>query len=219
MPLLNVKPLGGSARRYCCVPMSVVRDAVFDEQHARLLEGLAASIREKGLAQTQVTDIVAHARASRRTFYKHFPDKDSCFVELTNMVSRVLLDQVDRSIDRGAPLAAQIDQAIDTYVDILLREPGLTTTFASPGLGDRIVIAQRDALERYAQLLVSVVEADAVQEPDVKPVSLQRAYMLVSGCHQAIIRAVAHAEDLGELAMEIKAFMKAGLSAQPVPMP
>ena len=132
--------------------MAVDRDVVYDEQHARLLEGLAASIREKGLAGTQVTDIVGHARASRRTFYKHFPDKDSCFVELTNMVSRVLLEQVDRAIDREAPLATQIDQAIDTYVDILLNEPGLTATFASPGLGDRIVVAQRDAVERYARL-------------------------------------------------------------------
>jgi AcrR family transcriptional regulator len=198
--------------------MAVDRDVVYDEQHARLLEGLAASIREKGLARTQVTDIVGHARASRRTFYKHFPDKDSCFVELTNMVSRVLLEQVDRAIDREAPLPMQIDQAIDTYVDILLSEPGLTTTFASPGLGDRVVMAQRDAVERYARLLVSVVEADAEQDPEIKPVSLQLAYMLVSGCHQAIIRAVAHGEDLAELSGKIKVFMKAGLATQPAPM-
>ncbi len=111
--------------------MSVDRGVVYDEQHARLLEGLAASIREKGLPQTQVTDIVAHARASRRTFYKHFPDKDSCFVELTNTLSRVLLEQVDRAIDRDAALSTQVDQAIDTYVDILLNEPGLTATFAT----------------------------------------------------------------------------------------
>jgi AcrR family transcriptional regulator len=194
------------------------RDVVYDEQHARLLEGLAASIRDKGLAGTQVTDIVGHARASRRTFYKHFADKDSCFVELTNMVSRVLLEQVDRAIDRDAPLATQIDQAIDTYVDILLSEPGLTTTFASPGLGDRIVIAQRDAFESYARLLVSVVAADAEQDPAVTPVSLQVAYMLVSGCHQAIIRTVARGEDLAELSGEIKVFMKAGVATQSAPV-
>jgi hypothetical protein len=183
--------------------MGLDRDVVYDEQHGRLLEGLAASIREKGLAGTQVTD---------------FADKDSCFVELTNMVSRVLLEQVDRAIHREAPLATQIDQAIDTYVDILLSEPGLTTTFASPGLGDRIVIAQRDAVERYARLLVSVVAADAEQDPEVKPVSLQVAYMLVSGCHQAIIRAVARGEDLAELSGEIKVFMKAGVATQSAPV-
>ena len=137
--------------------MTVDLAAVYEEQHARLLEGLAASIREKGLAQTQVTDIVRHARASRRTFYKHFPDKDSCLVELTTMLSVALLEQVDGAIDRDAPLAVQIDQAIDTYVDILVAEPGLTATFASPALGDRVLIAQREGIERYAQLEMEVV--------------------------------------------------------------
>ncbi len=190
--------------------MTADRDLpVYDEQHARLLEGLAASIRGKGLAQTQVTDIVAHARASRRTFYKHFPDKESCFVELTEKISLAVLEQVDRAIDRDAPVAIQIDQAIDTYVDILLNEANLAATWASPGLGERVVIAQRLGVERYAELLVSVMEADAERDPDLEPVSLARAYMVVSGVQQAIIRAVDRDEDLGELATEIKTFMKA----------
>ena len=195
--------------------MRADRDQVYESQHARLLQGLAASIREKGLARTQVSDIVRDARASRRTFYKHFPDKDSCFVELTEQVGMWLLEQVDQAIDREAPLAVQIDQAIDTYVDVLLREPNLTATWSSPALGDRVIVAQRQGVERYARLLLSVVERDAERDPGVEPVSLPRAYMLVSGVNQAIIRAVAHGEDLGELASEIKAFMKTVLAAQP----
>jgi AcrR family transcriptional regulator len=191
-------------------------DVVRDAQHARLLEGLAESIREKGLAATQVSDIVRHARASRRTFYKHFADKDSCFVELTEMLSGVLLEHVDQAIDRVAPLATQIDQAVDSYVDMLLEHPELTATFSSPSLGDRVVIAQRDGVERYAQLLVSVVEADAMRDPDVAPTSLLRAYMLVSGCQQTLIRAVERGEDLAEVASEVKAVMKSALAQRPV---
>ncbi len=195
--------------------MTTDRDAVYEAQHQRLLEGLAASIRKKGLAQTQVTDIVAHARASRRTFYKHFPDKESCFVELTEKISLAMLDQVARAIDREAPAATQIDQAIDTYVDILLNEPNLSATWASPGLGERVVIAQRVGVERYAELLVSVIEADAERDPDLDPLSIDRAYMVVSGVQQAIIRAVDRDQDLAELAGEIKAFMKAVVGVQP----
>ena len=193
------------------------RDDVYEAQHQRLLEGLAASIREKGLAQTQVADIVRHARASRRTFYKHFPDKESCFVELTEKISVAVLEQVDRAIDRDAPVAAQIDQAIDTYVDILLNESTLAATWASPGLGERVVIAQREGVERYAKLLVSVMEADAERDPDLEPVSLARAYMVISGVQQAIIRAVDRDEDVADLAPEIKAFMKAVAGVQPAP--
>jgi AcrR family transcriptional regulator len=199
--------------------MTADRDDVYDAQHARLLEGLAASIREKGLAQTQVTDIVRHARASRRTFYKHFPDKDSCFVELTNALSMLLLERVGQAIDRDAPLAVQVDQAIDTYVDLLLGEPDLTATWANPSVGDRVIIAQREGLERYAQLLVSVVAVDAQRDPDVVPISLERAYMVVSGVQQAVIRAVARRQDLDQIAMEIKGFMKAVLGGHPALAP
>ena len=189
--------------------MATRPDEDYEAQHARLLEGLAASIREKGLAQSQVSDIVRHAHASRRTFYKHFPDKESCFVELTSALSKVLLERVDRAIDRDAPVATQIDQAIDTYVDILIEEPNLTASWASPGLAERVVVAQREGVERYAELLVSVTEADAERDPEVEAVSLARAYMVVSGVQQAIIRAIAREDDLGELAAEIKGFMKA----------
>jgi AcrR family transcriptional regulator len=191
--------------------MSVDPEALPTAQHARLLEGLAESIREKGLAATQVADIVRHAHASRRTFYKHFADKESCFVELTEMLSSMLLTQVEGAIDRDAALATQIDQAVDTYVDLLMTDRGLTATFASASLGDRIVVAQRDAVERYAELLVSVVEANAGRDPEIAPVSLQRAYMLIAGCQQTIMRAVSRDEDLGEAAAEVKAVMKLAL--------
>jgi AcrR family transcriptional regulator len=183
-----------------------------EAQHARLMEGLAASIREKGLAQTQVADIVRHAHASRRTFYKHFEDKEACFVELMNTLSDAFLATVDRAIDRGAPLATQIDQAIDTYLGLVTGDPDLTSTFAGPALGERTVVAQREGFERYAELIVAVVESDSARDPRVTPISVDRAYMLVSGLHQTLVRALVRGEDLGRVSYEFKAVMKAVLS-------
>ena len=48
----------------------------------RLLDGLAASIAERGYRETTVADIVRAAHTSKRTFYEHFPSKEDCFVEL-----------------------------------------------------------------------------------------------------------------------------------------
>jgi AcrR family transcriptional regulator len=182
-------------------------DAVQEAQRARLLEGLATSIREKGLAQTQVSDIVRHARASRRTFYNHFPDKEACFVELMTMLSKAILDEVDRAIDRDAPATTQVDQAIDKYLELLTSDPDLTRTFASPSLGERIVMAQRESFERSAALIVSLVES----EPEIEPISVRRAYMLVTGLHQTLIRALVRGDDLGEVAVDFKAVLKAVL--------
>jgi AcrR family transcriptional regulator len=179
-----------------------------EAQHARLLEGLAASIREKGLAQTQVTDVVRHARASRRTFYNHFEDKEACFVELMTGLSDAFLDEVDRAIDREAPIETQIDQAIDTYLALVTSDPGLTQTFANAATGERIVMAQRRAFERYAELIVAVVEGDSERDPRVAPVSLERAYMLVSGLHHTLVRALVRDEALDGVSAEFKAVIK-----------
>jgi AcrR family transcriptional regulator len=192
--------------------MPIETDEGRDAQHARLMEGLAASIREKGLAQTQVADIVRHAHASRRTFYKHFEDKEACFVELMNTLSDAFLVAVDGAIDREAPLATQIDQAIDTYLGLVTADPALTSTFASPALGERTVVAQREGFERYAELIVAVVESDSARDPRVAPISVDRAYMLVSGLHQTLVRALVRGEDLGRVSYEFKAVMKSVLS-------
>ncbi|HVX33836.1 MAG TPA: TetR/AcrR family transcriptional regulator [Solirubrobacterales bacterium] len=187
-------------------------DAAREAQHARLMEGLAASIREKGLAGTQVSDIVRHAHASRRTFYNHFEDKEACFVELMTTLADAFLAEVDRAIDREAPIATQVDQAVDTYLGLVTGDPALLSTFASPALGERTVLAQRQGFERYAELIVAVVEGDSARDPRVQPISIERAYMLVSGLHQTLVRALVRGEDLDRVSYEFKAVIKAALS-------
>lgn len=184
--------------------MSAARRAKVDEQHLRLLEGLAASIRGKGLAQAQVGDIVRHARASRRTFYKHFPDKDSCLVELVELTAEVVVGTVAAAIDRDAPRIVQIDQAVDAYLAMLTVNPEMTLAFSGPGIGDRVVRAQRDGLERVAALVVSTMS---------EAISIERAYMLVSGLRDTVLRAVGRGEDPAYAAAEGKAVIRAAVEA------
>ena len=192
--------------------MSVDAETEKAAQHQRLMDGLAAAIREKGLAQTQVSDIVGHAHASRRTFYNHFADKEACFVELMVALADAFLEAVDRAIDREQPIEVQIDQAVDTYLALVTGDPALTSTFAAPDIGERTVIAQREGFERYAELIVSEVESDSARDPRVEPISIERAYMLVSGLHQTLVRALVRGEDLDRAAYEFKAVMRSALS-------
>jgi AcrR family transcriptional regulator len=192
--------------------MSVDTATEKEAQHQRLMDGLAASIREKGLAQTQVSDIVAHAHASRRTFYNHFEDKEACFVELMQALADAFLEAVDRAIDREQPISVQIDQAVDTYLALVTGDPALTSTFAAPQVGERTILAMREGFERYAELIVSVVESDSTHEPGVEPISIERAYMLVSGLHQTLVRALVRGEDLAPAASEFKAVIRSALA-------
>jgi AcrR family transcriptional regulator len=196
--------------------MSPARQVDEEAQRVRLLEGLAESIREKGLAQTQLDDIVRHARASKRTFYKHFPDKDACFVELARRLSDTVLEQVRQTIDLDAEWTDQVDQAIAVYLGALAADPAMTLTFASPSLGPSIVRAQREGGERYAELMVEVLDTDAMRRAGVPQMSLERAFMLVSGLHHTVVRAVERGEDVMALAPEFKAVFKAAIASGPV---
>lgn len=192
-------------------------DPLYTAQHERLLGGLAASIREKGLDATQVSDIVRHARASRRTFYKHFADKDACFEELKQMIADAIVDHVDRAVDREAPVAVQCDQAIDAYVNLLMGDIELTRTLSSPALANRVLFAQREGYERIAELMVSVINGDPGRDLEIAPISAERAYILVAGIHQGILRAVARGEELDFVAAEAKSVIKMALAVRTQP--
>jgi AcrR family transcriptional regulator len=186
-----------------------------EEQRQRLLEGLAASIVEKGLPDTQLDDIVRHARTSKRTFYKHFPDKDACFVELANELSDEIRGQVRDAIDADADWQEQVATAVDTYLSILAADPAMTVTFSAASLGPTIVRAQRDAIEQYALFVQELSRSKAFKRAGIAPVSIERAFMLVSGLNQTVIRAVERDEDIEALGPEFTAVISAVVSAAP----
>src|SRR3954468_6920216 len=118
------------ARRYLERSMGTVQERPKSDFRARLLAGLAESVREKGLQGTQISDIVRHARTSRRTFYECFPDKESCFVELVELSLEAILEEVGATVHPEAPGREQVDQAVDSCLGALGREPSLTVTIS-----------------------------------------------------------------------------------------
>jgi len=192
--------------------MEATADTVKDEQRQRLLDGLAEAIREKGFGETQISDIVRLAKASRRTFYNHFPDKESAYVELLEVLTTGIIEQLNSSTDRSAPVKVQVDQAIEAYLEIMISEPELARAYWSPSVGVDVVTAQRDGYERVAAFITDVL--DEQTGPDVPRVSTERAYMLVVGFHQALMRARALGLDMRAVADDIKPVMIRGFSDQ-----
>lgn len=189
-------------------------DAVLDvpaDHRRRLLDGLAASIREKGLLATQVTDIVRHARASRRTFYNAFSDKEACFLALAEELSGQAFAAVARSVDPSRPWEEQVDRAIDTYLAVLAEDRAMTVTFAvelaSLGLAGQEL--RRRAVERYAEFVIGLTESETMRRAGVPELSRHTAIMLVGGIHELVGLAVAGGEPVQELAPSVKSTVKA----------
>jgi len=177
----------------------------------RLLVGLAASIREKGLQGTQISDIVRHARTSRRTFYECFPDKESCFLELIEESTQAILEHVGAAVDPAAPWTTQVDQAVDAYLDALARDPALIVTISRelPALGTRGAAFLHDSIERFAELLIALVASS--QSAGAAAIRIEEAVMLTGGVAELVGRAGTRGEDLRALAPPIERVIKAAL--------
>lgn len=62
------------------------REQVEHHQRERLIAGLAEAVAKKGYAAVTLTDIVKHAKVSRRVFYANFESKEQCFLAAFEVV-------------------------------------------------------------------------------------------------------------------------------------
>lgn len=176
----------------------------------RLLDGLEQSIREVGLQQTQIGDIVRNARTSNRTFYECFPDKEACFAELIDEWSRETSVAVQAAVAPDAPWDRRIDQSVDAYIGILATKPELTVTVtrALPALGARGIELQEEDIDRYVGLLMETTRTQVMRDAGVTPLDAWTAAMLIGGVAEIIDRANREGKPLESVAPTIKRVIK-----------
>jgi len=180
------------------------------DHRRRLLDGLAQSLRENGLQGTQITDIVAHARTSRRTFYECFPDKESAFVELIRELRNSVIDAIEAAIDPDADWEDQIDRAIDVYLGAISEDPALSATVSRdlPTLGDRGAALQHEGVDRFASLVMELANDSGMRRDGVPRISRETAVMLMGGVAELINRARSGGADLASAASTSKSVIK-----------
>ncbi|MEU5879957.1 helix-turn-helix domain-containing protein [Spirillospora sp. NPDC047279] len=165
----------------------------------RLLRGLAASIRERGFRETKVSDIVRHARTSRRTFYEEFATKDECYVALLKAVSTILERRIAEAIDRDAPWRAQVRQGIEAWVGLVASEPELTLSWIRELQGLDPTTARRMQRESMESLITLLVGLSASARADVAPVSRSMALVLLGGLRELTASVVEGGGDVRDI--------------------
>lgn len=154
--------------------------------HTRLLDGLAASIAERGYRATTVADIVRHARTSKRTFYGEFTDKEQCFVELLRANNDELIAGIRAAVDAQAPWREQIRQAAHSYVEHIAARPEITLSWIRelPALGSSVRTIQRSAMSALTEMLVDLSASDGFRRAGLAPVSRPLAVILLGGLRE-----------------------------------
>jgi AcrR family transcriptional regulator len=157
------------------------------------------SCAEKTYAATTITDIVARARISRTTFYKHFEDKRACFdaaivncIEQLQEVAAGAHDHADRPADA-------VRQATRAVLEAMATRPG----FAQVLTGDAIAVDPR-VIEQYRRATIPALEA--LWSTNGRPAQAHTDPRLAFGQAQVLILnqiATGKADQLPELLPEI----------------
>ncbi|AQT82464.1 TetR family transcriptional regulator [Mycolicibacterium litorale] len=158
----------------------------------RLLDGLAASIDERGYRETTVADIVRHARTSKRTFYDQFAAKEDCFAELLMANNDQLVATIQDAVDRTAPWREQVRQAVVAYVHSIQEHPALTLSWIRelPALGEDARPTLRRGFGRLATMIVDLTANDGFRDAGIEPLSHAAAVILVGGLRELTAQTV-----------------------------
>ena len=163
-----------------------------DSFRLRLLDGLAASIRERGYRATTVADIVRHARTSKRTFYDQFASKEQCFLELLRVEIEVMAEDIRMAVDPEADWHRQIRQAVEGYIGNIESRPAITLSWIRelPSLGDVSRPVQRQGLELLTSLLINLSGSPGFRRAELPPLTAPLAVILVGGLRELVALAV-----------------------------
>jgi AcrR family transcriptional regulator len=166
----------------------------------RLLAAMAESIRADGFQGTTVADVVRRARTSRRTFYQHFEDRESCYLALFDVVTERVLDAIGEAGTGEGPWTERVDRTLAAYFGVLVAEPELTRSYMQemPAM-DGGAAHVRAGNERAARQLVRMAAEAGEHDPSVRPLPFEAALVVVGGLRELVLWALDEGRDLGEL--------------------
>jgi AcrR family transcriptional regulator len=131
------------------------REFVIENQRRRIAAGMIAVVVERGYTAATVTQIVAAAGVSRRTFYNYYGDKAEAFFDIyaqvTDFIRQVMADAGEG--ERGWP--ARVGAELGALLDCFAANPDLIgfCLVAPPAAGGEISAAYRSFLERLLAVL------------------------------------------------------------------
>ena len=167
----------------------------------RLLDGLTASISERGYRESTVADIVRHARTSKRTFYDHFATKEECFVELLSANNEDLVEALRAAVDPEAPWEEQVLAAVTTYVRTIETNPAVTLSWIRelPALGEGARPLLRRGFGRLTEAIIALTANAGFRRAGLRPLSPAAAVILVGGLRELTAQTVEDGADVSEM--------------------
>ncbi len=150
---------------------AAAREVVLASQRGRLLEAIAELVAEQGYATTTVTQVIARAGVSRKTFYEQFPDKDACFLAAWEVGFELVLHQVVEAVAAETTWRGQLREGARVFLEVIGAEPAFARSFLVELLsaGDEALARRADAHRRFADVIGAGYRAARADRPELGP--------------------------------------------------
>jgi AcrR family transcriptional regulator len=163
------------------------REFVVENQRQRIAAGMIEVVVTGGYAAATVTQVVAAAGVSRRTFYNYYADKEEAFFDVYRQVTDFLCAaMVEAGQAQKGGWAARVRAELEALLGAFVVNPDLVRfcLVAPPAAGGEVAAAYREFLER---LLAVVREGQPKRVKRPPPAS---EYGLVGGLAGLVVAAV-----------------------------
>jgi AcrR family transcriptional regulator len=192
-------PTKGSSLFRSAEPAEAVergRTVTAGSQRARMLDAVVRAVAERGYAAVTVGDVVGLAGVSRRTFYEHFDDKQSCFLAAYRTGVEVVIGRILASTAEipDADWRTKLRAGLEAYTRELAAQPEFARTLLVDVLGaGREAVELRQRLsELFVRILRGLSEQAAEQEPAIVPAPDVFLRALVGGIGELVQQHILH---------------------------
>jgi AcrR family transcriptional regulator len=135
----------------------VTRDGVNEDQRQRILNATNELVAESGYNALTVELIAKRAKVSFKTFYKHFPNKEACFLELFDSKIALSRERIEAALaaEPDAPWPQQVVVAVRALFEAILIDPlsARATIVEAPTAGPVIIDRYQSAINGLSPLL------------------------------------------------------------------
>jgi AcrR family transcriptional regulator len=121
-------------------------DSVARNQRWRLLAAMVAAVAENGYERTTVSDVVEMSGVSRTAFYRHFTNKEECFVTTVDETLSFALAAIAEGYKREGDWNDRLMGAFEAFVDQIVAQPAAARVCFL-----EVYVAGRTAIEHVDQ--------------------------------------------------------------------
>jgi AcrR family transcriptional regulator len=178
------------------------REEAERNQRERLFAAMAATVAEKGYEATTVADLVELSGVSRSAFYRHFADKQECFLAAVEELVQPTIELMEQA-ERSSVGEERTREALESFLKLVAAQPaaGKMCFVEIYAAGPEGVEALQRALEKFEKFAGTLF----AQVPGREAMPRQMVRAMIGGLQKVVHKRLYRdeQEDLVELAPQI----------------